>query len=92
MEKYGFLDGHSAQVLAGLHEIFTKAAAISEAEANDKEISAAELAWIGNIPNLFTAHILSVLGARSGGDSHSPCRTGLITSNGKLSCTATTPI
>jgi len=72
LEKYGFLDGHSAKVLAGLHEIFTKAAAISESEANDKEISAADLAWIGNIPNLFAVHVLSVLHAGIGGGMDDP--------------------
>jgi hypothetical protein len=72
LEKYEFLDGFSAQVLAGLHEIFLKAAAISELEANDKEIPEADLAWIGSIPNQFAVHVLSVLSARSGGSMDDP--------------------
>jgi len=72
LEKYGFLDGHSAQVLAGLHEIFIKAASISELEANDKEVSTADLEWIGNIPNQFAVHVLSVLGASIGGGIGDP--------------------
>jgi len=51
LEKYDFLDGKAAQVLAGMHGIFVKAAEISELEADDKEVSGADLAWIRNISN-----------------------------------------
>jgi len=51
LEKYDFLDGKAAQVLAGMHGIFVKAAEISELEADDKEVSGTDLAWIRSIPH-----------------------------------------
>ncbi|WP_461247536.1 DUF3160 domain-containing protein [Treponema sp. R6D11] len=66
LEKYDFLDGKIAEVLVGLHEIFVKAAEISELEAADKQVSATDLEWIVKIPNKLAVHVMSMI-AQSGG-------------------------
>ena len=66
LEKYNFLDGKAAQVLAGMHGIFVKAAEISELEADDREVPATDLAWIRNVPNQLAGHVISLF-ANSGG-------------------------
>jgi len=61
LDKYNFLDGKSAQVLAGLHDIFVKALEISKQEAEDKEIPAADLAWIKNVPYQLSRLVIALL-------------------------------
>jgi hypothetical protein len=61
LEKYDFLDDKAAQVLAGMHDIFVKAAEISELEADDEEVPETDLAWIRNVPNRFAGLVISLL-------------------------------
>jgi hypothetical protein len=49
LEKYGHLDGRTAQVLAGMHSLFVKAAEISRLEADNQEVSINDLKWISTI-------------------------------------------
>jgi hypothetical protein len=49
LEKYDHIDGRTAQVLAGMHILFLKAAAISRLEADNKEVSKNDLKWISTI-------------------------------------------
>jgi hypothetical protein len=49
LEKYGYLDGRTAQVLAGMHELFVKAADISTLQAENREVSRTDLTWISRI-------------------------------------------
>jgi hypothetical protein len=46
LEKYDHLDGRTAQVLAGMHSLFVKAAEISRLEADNQEVSRNDLKWI----------------------------------------------
>jgi hypothetical protein len=66
LEKYDFLDGKAAQVLASLHGIFVKAAEISGLEADDKEVSGPDLAWIRNVPNQLSRLVVALLSSGSG--------------------------
>ncbi|MDR1838187.1 MAG: DUF3160 domain-containing protein [Treponema sp.] len=50
LEKYNHLDGRTAQVLAGMHSLFVKAAEISRLEADNQEVSRKDLNWISTIP------------------------------------------
>jgi hypothetical protein len=49
LEKYDHLDGRTAQVLAGMHSLFVKAAEISMLEADNQEVSITGLKWISTI-------------------------------------------
>jgi hypothetical protein len=49
LEKYNHLDGRTAQVLSGMHNLFVKAAEISVIEANNQEVSIYDLKWISTI-------------------------------------------
>jgi len=49
LQKYGYLDGNTAQMLTRLHELYIKAAEISMQEAEDKPVSAADSVWISRI-------------------------------------------
>jgi len=51
LEKYDHLDGRTAQVLAGMHSLFVKAAEISRLEADNREVSRNDLNWIRSIAN-----------------------------------------
>ena len=61
LEKYNHLDGKTAQVLAGMHSLFVRAAEISVLEANNQEVSRKDLGWIESIrwelAHLVTTHI-----------------------------------
>jgi len=62
LEKYDYLDRHMGMTLAGMHDVFVKAAEISRLEADDKEVSATDIAWIGSVPRLLsriTMYLLS---------------------------------
>jgi hypothetical protein len=61
LEKYDFMDGKTAQVLTAMHSLFVKAAEISGLEANDKEVPAADLAWIRNIPKQLSNLVIALL-------------------------------
>jgi hypothetical protein len=67
LEKYDCLDGNTAQVLAGMHEIFVKAAEISRLEAEDKEVSRKELTWIGEVPAMLAKLVVIHAGIVDGG-------------------------
>jgi hypothetical protein len=69
LEKYDFLDGKAAQVLAGMHGIFVKASEISGLEADDKEVSGTDLAWIRNVPNQLSRLVVGLLTSWSEGIS-----------------------
>ncbi|MDR0464901.1 MAG: DUF3160 domain-containing protein [Treponema sp.] len=49
LQKYGYLDGNTSQMLTRLHELYIKAAEISLVEAEDKPVSAADSVWISVI-------------------------------------------
>ena len=49
LEKYDYLDGRTAQALAGMHNLFVKASEISRLEADNKQISKNDLDWICTI-------------------------------------------
>ena len=61
LEKYDYLDGRTAQVLTRMHELYIKAAEISALQAEDKEVSRADLTWIsrfaGQLASLVVTHI-----------------------------------
>jgi hypothetical protein len=50
LEKYDYLDSSIGMALSGMHGVFVKAAEISKLEADDKEVSATDIAWIGGVP------------------------------------------
>jgi hypothetical protein len=65
LEKYNYLDGRTAQALAGLHEIFSKAVEISILQANDIEVPATDLTWISRIPRQLASIVMIHLGGAS---------------------------
>jgi len=62
LEKYDFLDGSSAGVLEGLHSMFVHAEKISELEADDKEVPAADLEWIETVPSSLARLVINLSG------------------------------
>ncbi|WP_461255933.1 DUF3160 domain-containing protein [Treponema sp. R80B11-R83G3] len=62
LEKYDFLDGEAAQVLASLHSLFVKAAEISRLEADDQDVPAVDLAWIETIPGNLSRLVIALSG------------------------------
>jgi hypothetical protein len=61
LEKYDFMDGKTAQVLTAMHALFVKAAEISVLEADDKEVSAADLAWIRTVPKQLANLVIALV-------------------------------
>jgi hypothetical protein len=70
LKKYNCFDGRTAQVLAGMHEIFVKAAEISRLEADDKPVSSQDLAWIKGVPNLLARLVLVHVTGSIGNDEN----------------------
>jgi hypothetical protein len=58
LQKYDFLDGETAQKLAGMYELFIKAAEISALEAENKSVPADDLTWISRIANVLARLVL----------------------------------
>jgi len=64
LEKYNYLDGRTAQVLNRMHQLFTKAAEISMLQAEDREVSSADLIWISR----FARELATIVVAHIGGN------------------------
>jgi len=64
LEKYGYLDGETAQALSMMHGLFVKAADISRLEADDTEVSRSDLNWISS----FSAYLAKLVLTHAGGD------------------------
>jgi hypothetical protein len=78
LEKYDFLDGKSAYALAGMHNIFVKAAEISKLEADDKEVSAKDLEWIATIPAQLAKLVVALLPGGGYIDNNDSLRMALV--------------
>jgi len=59
LEKYDYLDGTTARVLAGMHELCVKAAEISKLQAEDRAISESDLNWISRIADSLSNMVLT---------------------------------
>jgi hypothetical protein len=68
LEKYDYMDGSTAWVLAGMHDLFVKAAEISRLEADDMEVPVNDLAWITSVPNQLSRLVIAQL-SRGGGST-----------------------
>ena len=66
LEKYNYLDGKTAQVLAGMHELFNKAAEISGLESDNQEVSRNDLTWISRIASQLAYLVVTHTEAPSG--------------------------
>jgi hypothetical protein len=66
LEKYDYMDGITARALAGMHDLFVKAAEISRLEADDREVPVTDLLWIKNVPYQLSSLVIAQL-SRGGG-------------------------
>jgi hypothetical protein len=66
LEKYDYMDGRTAQILASMHGLFVKAVEISKLEADDKEVPVTDLVWIRNIPNELSKLVIAQLSIGGG--------------------------
>jgi len=78
LEKYDFLDGRSAGILTRMHDIFVKAAGISEQEAFDREVSAADLEWIRSVPRQLSGLVIALAGGSGWADDPDQLRMALV--------------
>jgi hypothetical protein len=60
------MDGITARALAGMHDLFVKAAEISRLEADDREVPVTDLLWIKNVPYQLSSLVIAQL-SRGGG-------------------------
>jgi len=78
LEKYDHLDGKTAQVLAGMHSLFVKAAEISMLETDNKEVSISDLKWIGTIADELARLVVTHIGSNGYVNDENALRMALV--------------